>query len=81
MNAFGLGRFMIKRKMRKHNVRTLEELAWSYRDLGGKVIACTMTMEAMGVTREDLRQDLVDQYGTVGAYVYASRDASATLFI
>lgn len=81
MNLLGLGRFMIKRKMRKYNVRTLEELARSYRQLGGKVIACTMTMEAMGVSREDIRQDLVDQYGTVGAYVYASRDASATLFI
>jgi peroxiredoxin family protein len=81
MNFFGLGRYMIKRKMKKYNVRSLEELVQSYRDLGGKVIACTMTMEAMGVDRGDIRDELVDQYGTVGSYVYASRDASATLFI
>jgi peroxiredoxin family protein len=81
LNFFGLGRAMIKRKMKKYNVRSLEELAQSYRKLGGKIIACTMTMEAMGVTRDDIRDELVDHYGTVGSYVYASRDASATLFI
>jgi peroxiredoxin family protein len=81
LNFFGIGRAMIKKKMRKYNVRSLEELAQSYKKLGGKIIACTMTMEAMGVTRDEIRDELVDHYGTVGSYVYASRDASATLFI
>jgi peroxiredoxin family protein len=81
MNFFGLGKYMIKNKMKKYNVRSLENLAESYKELGGKIIACTMTMEAMGITKEDIRSDLIDQYGTVGSYVYASKDAQATLFI
>lgn len=81
MNFFGLGKYMIKRKMHKYNVATLDKLAESYKALGGKIIACTMTMEAMGIKEEDLRKNLVDYYGTVGKYVYESKDASATLFI
>ena len=81
MNFFGLGRNIIKRKMKKYNVRSLENLVQSYKEIGGKIIACTMTMEAMGITKDDVRDDLIDHYGTVGSYVYASKDATATLFI
>ena len=81
MNMLGLGRAMILRRMKRHNVATLEELALSYKRLGGEIIACTMTMELMGVGEKDLREDLVDHYGTVGKYCYVSKDATITLFI
>ena len=81
MNMFGLGRAMILRRMKKHKVASLEELAQSYKRLGGKVIACTMTMELMGIDTKDLREDLVDEYGTVGKYCYESKHATITLFI
>jgi peroxiredoxin family protein len=81
MNMLGLGRAMIKRRMKNHNVASLEELAQSYKQLGGTAIACTMTMELMGIAKKDLREDLVTEYGTVGKYCYVSKDASITLFI
>ena len=81
MNMLGLGRLMIKRRMKKHNVASLEELARSFKRLGGNIIACTMTMELMGIKEEDLDESLVDEYGTVGKYCYASKDATITLFI
>jgi len=81
MNMLGLGKAMILRRMKRHRVASLEELANSYKRLGGKVIACTMTMELMGIEDTDLREDLVDEYGTVGRYCYESKDATITLFI
>ena len=81
MNLFGLGKMMIQRRMKKYNVASLDTLAESFRKLGGKIVACTMTMELVGVKKEDLREDLVTEYGTVGKYCYISKDATITLFI
>ena len=81
MNILGIGRTMIQKKMRKYNVASLDELADSFKKLGGIVIACTMTMELMGIGNGDLREDLVDEYGTVGKYCFESKDADITLFI
>jgi peroxiredoxin family protein len=81
MNMLGLGKAMILRRMRRHRVASLEELLQSYKRLGGRIIACTMTMELMGVKESDLREDVIDEYGTVGRYCYESKDASITLFI
>ncbi len=81
MNMLGLGRRMIKSRMRKARVASLEKLFASYKELGGKIIACDMTMDVMGVTREDLRQDLIDTCGGVGAYIEEARNSSITLFI
>ena len=81
MNMLGLGRMMIKKKIKKYNVASIEELAQNFKKLNGKIIACTMTMELMGVKEEDLRTDIVDEYATVGKYCYATKDADVTLFI
>lgn len=81
MNLFGLGRFLINLKMKKYNVASLDTLAESFTNLGGKIIACTMTMELMGLKRDDLQEDLVDDYGTVGKYCLHTKDADITLFI
>ncbi len=40
-----------------------------------------MTMEIMGISRQGLREDLVDEYGAVGSYVQEARDSTVTLFI
>ena len=50
-----------------------------FKELGGKVIACEMTMEIMGVSKEDLNQDLIDEYGAVGTYINEARDSKITL--
>jgi peroxiredoxin family protein len=81
MHMLGLGKWMIKRRMKKANVAPLEKLLRDFRELGGKVIACEMTMEIMGVGRKDLREDLIDEYGAVGTYVQDARDSEITLFI
>ncbi|MBI5460368.1 DsrE/DsrF/DrsH-like family protein [Methanobacterium sp.] len=81
MNMLGLGRKMIQSRMKKANVAPLERLIQDYKELGGKIIACEMTMEIMGVTKEELRQELIDEYGAVGTYIQEARDSKITLFI
>ena len=81
MHLLGLGKWMIRRRMKKANVASLERLMSDFKELGGKIIACEMTMEIMGVRREDLREDWVDEYGAVGTYVQEARNSAITLFI
>ena len=81
MHMLGLGKWMIRRRMNKANVASLEKLFQDFKELGGKIIACEMTMEIMGISREGLREDLIDEYGAVGSYVQEARDSAITLFI
>jgi peroxiredoxin family protein len=81
MHFLGLGKWMIKQRMKKANAASLEKLMNDFRELGGKVIACEMTMEIMGVDRASMREEWIDEYGAVGTYVQEARDSAITLFI
>ena len=81
MNMLGLGKLMINRKMKKANVASLERLLQDFKELGGKILACDMTMEIMGIKKEDLRDDLIEDYCAVGTYVKEARESKITLFI
>lgn len=80
-NLLGIGKRMILARMRKACVASLERLLSDYKELGGRVIACEMTMEIMGIGRETLREDLIDEYGAVGTYIQQARESGITLFI
>ena len=47
MNMIGLGKWMVKRRMKKAGVASLEKLLQDFKELGGKILACDMTMEIM----------------------------------
>jgi peroxiredoxin family protein len=81
MHMMGLGKMMIEQRMDKANVASLEKLMADFKELGGKIIACEMTMEIMGISREDLRQDWIDEYGAVGTYIQEARRSAINLFI
>ena len=80
MNFLGLGRWMMRRRMKKGNVASLERLMSDYRELGGKIIACEMTMDIMGLKKSDLRDD-IDAFGAVGTWWNDAKDSDITLFI
>ena len=65
MHLMGLGKWMVKRKMKKAGVASLERLLQDFKELGGKILACDMTMEIMGIKKEDLRDDLISDYASV----------------
>lgn len=81
MNMLGLGKWMVKRKMKQANVASLERLLQDFKELGGKILACDMTMDIMGIKKEDLRSDLISEYCAVGTYVKEAMESKITLFI
>jgi peroxiredoxin family protein len=81
MHFHGLGKRMVKRRMKQANAVSLERLLADFVELGGKIMACDMTMEIMGVKKEDLRDDLISDYCAVGSYVQEARESTITLFI
>ncbi len=81
MNFLGLGKWMVRKKMKKANVRSLEGLVQDFKELGGKIFACDMTMEIMDIKKEDLREDLITEYAAVGTYIKEAKESDITLFI
>jgi peroxiredoxin family protein len=81
MNFLGLGKWMITRKMKQARVRSLEDLLSDFVELGGKIFACDMTMQIMGIKKEDLREDVISEYCAVGTYIKEAKESDITLFI
>jgi peroxiredoxin family protein len=81
MNFLGLGKLYMKWKMKKANVRALDDMLDDFVELGGKIFACDMTMEIMGVTKEELRDEVITEYCAVGTYIKEARESEITLYI
>ena len=81
MNMLGLGKWMVRRKMKKAGVASLDKLLNDFKELGGRILACDMTVGIMGMKREDLRGDLISDYCAVGTYIQEARESAVTLFI
>jgi peroxiredoxin family protein len=79
MNFMGIGSRMLRSMMKEKGISTLEELMDIARDLGVKFIACTMSMDAMGVTKQELVDGL--EYGGVAVYMADAARSKLTLFI
>ena len=79
MNMMGMGTIMMKKEMEKKNVYDLPKLIDSARQQGVRLIACTMTMDIMGLKKEELLPGI--EFGGVGTFVSSADDSRSTLFI
>ena len=79
MNFFGMGAVMLRKMMKDKEIASLEELMGIARELNVKMIACTMSMDAMGVSKDELLDDLT--YGGVATYMADAVRSRVTLFI
>jgi peroxiredoxin family protein/rhodanese-related sulfurtransferase/TusA-related sulfurtransferase len=79
MNMMGMGSKMMKGIMKKKNVATLDELIAQALRSGVKLVACTMSMDVMGIHKEELI-DGVELAG-VASYLGAAENADTNLFI
>jgi len=79
MNMMGMGTMMMKKEMQKKNVYDLPKLIDSAREQGVRLIACTMTMDIMGIKKEELMPGI--EFGGVGTFVSSADDSRSTLFI
>lgn len=79
MNFGGIGAKLIRSVMKKKNIMSLEELIAKSIESGVNITACTMSMDVMGITPEELIDGI--NYGGVGNYLGAAEDSNNNLFI
>ncbi len=79
MNFAGMGPQMIKHVMKKHNALSLPQLIELAQEQGVKLVACTMTMDLLGLQKEELIDDI--EYAGVAAYLGDANEAKVNLFI
>ncbi len=79
MNFGGMGRAMMMSLSRKYKVASPQELLELAQDAGVRLIPCQMTMDMMGLTREDLIDGVEEPVGA--ATVIALAEGVSTLFI
>jgi CoA-disulfide reductase len=79
MNMGGMGAKMIHHAMERKNVESLETLMKNALDAGVKLVACSMSMDIMGIKQEELI-DGVD-IGGVASYLGDAEDSGLNLFI
>lgn len=80
LNMLGLGPWMMKRLMKKTKMATLEELMKLARQLNVKYIACTTSCGILGLSKDNLVED-VDEFAGAATYLASARDSKINLFI
>lgn len=79
MNMAGMGTAMMKKVMKDKNVDSLEMLMKQAMANGVRLVACTMSMDVMGITKEELI-DGVELAG-VASYLGDAEESDVNLFI
>jgi peroxiredoxin family protein len=79
MNFGGMGRTMLTTMMKEKDVASVEELFAMARDMGVRQIACTMSMDVMGLTKEELLDGVV--FGGVATFLGDAARSRVSLFI
>ncbi|MEH7075947.1 DsrE/DsrF/DrsH-like family protein [Neobacillus drentensis] len=79
MNFAGFGPKMIKDIMKKHNTLPLPQLIEMAQEQDVKLVACTMTMDLLGLKEEELLESI--EYAGVAAYLADAQEGNVNLFI
>ena len=79
MSMMGFGAKIMRYLMRKKNAASLEELRVQAIENGVEFIACQMSMDVMGIDRDELLDNVV--VGGVATYMDRAEQANVNLFI
>lgn len=79
MNMAGMGTAMLKKVMNDKNVDSLETLMKTAMANGVRLVACTMSMDIMGITKEELIDGV--EFGGVASYLGDAEEGNVNLFI
>lgn len=79
MNFAGFRPKMIKGVIKKHKAMELPQLIEMAQDLDVKLVACTMTMDLLGLHEEELIEKV--EYAGVAAYLADAEEGNVNLFI
>lgn len=77
----GMGTMMMKKLMQRHKMPSIDEMLEIAKQLNVKMIACTTTMDILGISKEQLRNDYIDQYAGVVTYLSEAKEGNVNLFI
>ncbi len=79
MNMMGIGSKMMRFLMAKKGVDSLESLRQQAIDNGVEFIACQMSMDVMGISRDELLDNV--NVGGVASYMERAENSNVNLFI
>ena len=80
MNMGGMGRWMMNKMMKSKRVASLPQLLDMARELDVKLVACQMSMDVMGIKKEELI-DTDMQVAGVATFLESAADSKISLFI
>lgn len=80
LNMLGMGPFMMKKLMKQYKMPDVPEMISLAKRSGVTLIACTTTMELMGVSKDQLI-DEVDKVAGVATYLSKASEANINLFV
>lgn len=79
MNMMGMGSKMMKKRMLAKKVDSIEDMLQTAMDNGVEMIACQMSMDVMGVAKEELMDGV--EIGGVATYLEEAERSNVNLFI
>lgn len=79
MNMFGMGSMMMKKRMLSKKVDSVEDMIRTALDNGVRMIACQMSMDVMGVDKDELIDGV--EIGGVATYLEEAEKSNLNLFI
>lgn len=79
INMGGAGSWMLRLIMKRNRIDSLESLIRQAIDNGVEMIACTMSMDVMGIQKEELLDNVT--LGGVASYLKRAEEANVNLFI
>ena len=79
MNLLGIGSRMIKSRMARKNIASLERMIEEAKTQGVEMVACQMSMDLMGLRREELIDGV--EVGGVASYLSKTEGSSLNLFL
>lgn len=79
MHMMGMGSKLIRGVMKNKNISSLEDLIEQAMKNGVEVVACSMSMDVMGIKKEELIDGVKE--GGVGYYLGEAEDSNVNLFI
>lgn len=79
MNMGGVGAKLIRSVMQNHNIQSLEDLMNEAMKNGVQITACTMSMDVMGIRREELIDGI--EYAGVASFLADAEVSDTNLFI
>ncbi len=80
LNFGGMGPWMMRRLARDYKVPSPEDLISLATEMGVKLMPCQMTMDLLGLKREDLIDGVGEPLGAAAA-IQEMKEAAVTLFI